>query len=100
MAPRLVLAVVASLPDTSYTAALIQGGPEFSGWGVDRHLAASIFDALNQNTVATGQWKKVPKIDPFPRPGDAKEKEKPPSLRDIWARLPKAPPGEGPSVTT
>ena len=58
------------LPDTSLTVALASGGREFFGWGQDRHLAADLFDALNQNTRATGQWgkNKAPKIPAFPRP--------------------------------
>ncbi|MEU7643355.1 hypothetical protein [Streptomyces huasconensis] len=58
------------LPDTSLTVALASGGREFFGWGQDRHLAADLFDAINSNTKATGQWNrgKAPKIPAFPRP--------------------------------
>ena len=48
------------LPDTSLTAALASGGREHYGWGVDRHLAADTYDALNLNTRATGNWRKKP----------------------------------------
>ncbi|GGU77204.1 hypothetical protein GCM10010211_48900 [Streptomyces albospinus] len=76
--PALVLALVQRLPDTSLTVALASGGREHFGWGVDRHMAADIFDAVNQNTRATGQWGKgkAPKIPPFPRP-QIKAKAKP-----------------------
>jgi len=64
------------LPDTSRTAALASGGYEHLGWGLDRHLLASIYDAVNANTVATGNYKKKPKIDPFPRPKPKGKKKK------------------------
>ncbi|MEU6572288.1 hypothetical protein [Streptomyces sp. NPDC046805] len=74
-APALVLALVQGLPDTSLTIALASGGREHHGWGVDRHMAADIFDAINQNTRATGQWGKgkAPKIPLWPRPKPAKK---------------------------
>ncbi|MFF9644728.1 hypothetical protein [Kitasatospora aureofaciens] len=68
--PALVLLLAQRLPDTSLTVALASGGREYFGWGVDRYLAADTFDALNQNTRATGNWGKgkAPKIPPWPRP--------------------------------
>ena len=51
------------------THALKQGGIQFLGWGTDRHMAAATYDAINNNTVATGNWsKKPPKIPAYPRP--------------------------------
>ncbi|MFI1799857.1 hypothetical protein ACH427_21230 [Streptomyces sp. NPDC020379] len=75
--PALVLLLVARLPDTSLTVALAAGGREHFGWGQDRHLRADLYDALNANTRATGQWGKgkAPKIPAFPRP-QAKAKKK------------------------
>ncbi|MFI6275937.1 hypothetical protein [Streptomyces sp. NPDC050988] len=63
------------LPDTSLTVALASGGRALFGWGQDRHLTADLFDAINQNTRATGQWgkSKAPKIPPFPRPEPKKK---------------------------
>ncbi|PHQ49477.1 hypothetical protein BLA24_25915 [Streptomyces cinnamoneus] len=80
--PALVLLLVQRLPDTSLTVALASGGREHFGWGQDRHLAADLFDAINSNTRATGQWGKgkAPKIPPFPRP-QAKAKAKKASKR-------------------
>lgn len=83
--------LVKRLPDDSMTAALMQGGREFFGWGTDRYMAADTYDALNVNTIATGQWKKgkKPDIPPWPRPKkDAiREKKKPVSVRDVWNKL-------------
>lgn len=72
------------LPDTSLTVALASGGREHFGWGIDRHMQADIFDALNTNTRATGQWQKgkVPTFPVWPRPttkpktGPAGEKQR------------------------
>lgn len=65
-----MLSQVQRLPDTSLTVALASGGREHFGWGVDRHMQADIFDALNTNTKATGQWQKgkVPNFPVWPRP--------------------------------
>lgn len=86
--PCLVLELVQGLPDTALTAALARGGREHFGWGVDRHLQADIFDAINQNTRASGNWGKKgpPDIKPWPRPKgkDAKPKR---SVRDIFAQF-------------
>lgn len=90
--PRLVLALVQALPDDSLTHALMQGGWENFGWGHSRHLMASIYDALNQNTIATGSWKKgkTPKLPLWPRPGSKKKAAKrkgPISLSALHAAL-------------
>lgn len=74
--PVLVVSVIRGLPDTSRTAAFIEGGYEFLGWGTDRYALAAIYDAINSNTVATGNFKKKPKVDPFPRPKKKKKKKR------------------------
>ena len=87
--PSLVLQYVYGLPDESLTAALVAGGREFYGWGGNRHLLADIYDAMNLNTTATGNYKKPPKIPAYPRPEIVKqEKPKPKvSLESIWTKL-------------
>jgi hypothetical protein len=88
MAPSFVLSLIQRLPDTSLTAALASGGREHFGWGVDRHMNADIFDAINQNTRATGNWsKKPPKIEPRPRPGKGVVKKAKASVADLFARM-------------
>ncbi|MEU0739260.1 hypothetical protein [Streptomyces sp. NPDC006134] len=85
--------MVQRLPDTSMTVALASGGREFFGWGVDRHMQADLFDALNSNTKATGNWAKgkVPKIPPYPRPKPKTQTENKAqrrvSVAEIYARL-------------
>lgn len=73
------------------TAALMAGGREYLGWGVDRHMMADLFDALNFNTKATGNWKKNPPDLPhWPRPTKAPkgQAEKPKvTLADLHRQL-------------
>lgn len=79
--PSLVIALIQRLPDTSLTVALATGGRENFGWGGDRHLQADIYDALNQNTRATGNWgKKVPTIPAWPRPKPKSEETEKPKM--------------------
>jgi hypothetical protein len=90
--PSLVLSLLQRLPDTSLTVALASGGREFFGWGQDRHLAADLFDALNTNTRATGQWGKgkAPKIPEYPRPKPKAKKKagkRPASVAEIYKRF-------------
>lgn len=87
--PALVHSLIARLPDTSMTHALASGGVEHLGWGMDRHLAAETYDAINQNTRATGNWgkKAPPKIDPFPRPKRKGGNKKATSVKDIFQRF-------------
>ena len=89
--PSLVLSLVQALPDDSLTAALMQGGREHFGWGLDRHLLASLYDATNQTTVAAGNWKKPPRFPAWPRPETKKTKKKTKkkrSVADVWAAFP------------
>lgn len=78
-APSLVMALIARLPDTSLTRALASGGTEHFGWGVERHMLADLYDAISQNTRASGQWGKkgAPTIPPYPRPTINPKGEKP-----------------------
>jgi hypothetical protein len=94
-APALVLALAQRLPDTSLTVALASGGRQHFGWGVDRHLLADVYDALNQNTRATGNWAKgkVPTFPAWPRPKPAAEAakadqpRKPVTVADLYQRF-------------
>lgn len=78
MDPSLVISKIERLPDDSMTIALMRGSKEFFGWGTDRYLSADIYDALNVNTVATGNWKKgkTPDLPPWPRPKPKVQKPK------------------------
>ncbi|WP_327292442.1 hypothetical protein [Streptomyces sp. NBC_01198] len=91
--PFLVLSLAQRLPDTSLTFALAQGGREHFGWGVDRHMTADLFDAINANTRATGNWAKgkTPKLPIWPRPKvqaeTQPESKKRRSVADIYQQL-------------
>jgi len=66
------------LPLESRTIAAQQGGDEYWGWTTDRHLSASILDALNSLTFAfiSANSRKKPKVPkPVPRPGDSERKK-------------------------
>jgi hypothetical protein len=85
---------VQRLPDDSLTIALASGGRAHFGWGVDRHLLADLYDALNQNTRATGNWAKgkVPTFPAWPRPkARAATKVEPPkkkvTVADLWRKF-------------
>lgn len=71
------------------TAALASGGREYFGWGSERHMLADIFDAINLQTRATGNWQKgkAPKLPPFPRPGRDKKPAKPVTVADLHKRF-------------
>ena len=71
----MLLARLASLPDTSALAASVQGAPR--GWGGDRHSLVTLIDALQQNTwatVAVGSKRKPRKPTPMPRPKTPKQR--------------------------
>jgi hypothetical protein len=92
--PALVIKLIERLPDTSLTAALASGGREHIGWGLDRYMLAALYDALNANTRATGNWGKgkVPKFQEWPRPNaksKSKGKGKDPTkkVRDLYAHF-------------
>lgn len=66
------------LPHSSRTMAMLQGGKEYWGWTLDRHILASLFDAVQVDTFAFVQAnskKKVKAPSPMPRPGDAERKK-------------------------
>lgn len=77
------------LPDDSMCHARQQGGDQFLGWGTERHLFAEMYDALNFNTAATGNWrKKPPKFKPFPRPSKKLQgKKKKVSVLDLHRKF-------------
>ena len=65
---------VTGLNGKKWTIALMQGGDDWHkhiGRDATWYAIADMYDAVNQNTRATGNWKKSPpKIAPYPRPGD------------------------------
>lgn len=84
----MLVSLIQRLPDTSLTAALAQGGRSYFGWGLDRHIAADIYDATNQTTRAAGNWaKKAPDIPAWPRPKTGPSEKKPVTVRELHARF-------------
>lgn len=74
--PALVISAINALPHESLTVALMRGGRQYYGWTQDTELSAALYDAININTAATGNFKKKPKIEPFPRPKDDKKDDR------------------------
>ena len=69
VSPRGIFARLAGLPDDSALAAALQGVPR--GWGTNRHLLATVIDAIQGNTYVTARVagvKRVRKPTPIPRP--------------------------------
>lgn len=84
-----VAVLAKSLPLTSRTAACLNGGMEYWGWGVDRHILVSLLDAVNINTYAFASANSKKKLKPFketPRPGDA-EKRQQEKLNNPFAKM-------------
>jgi hypothetical protein len=90
--PRLLLALIEGLPEDSAFVASVRAAapyreadpnaqyePEFRGWTRLHSLLADIFDAVNLNTAATGNFKKPPQFEPWPRP----KKRRPKRVADI-----------------
>lgn len=77
-APLFVLSVIARLPlGSAYISMRLaedRGGSWQDYLGKDHHwfLMADLYDATMMNTVATGNYKKRPKVEPYPRPGKSK----------------------------
>jgi hypothetical protein len=87
-----VLALIERLPEESMTIAQFKGGREkwreHFGWSRDRHMLADLFDVIQVNTEATGQWKKKPpELPRYPRPQQASQKKKPLTVAQLHAAL-------------
>lgn len=88
----MALLYIRGLPDTSLTAALVQGNDALYGWGQDRHLLADIFDAINDNTILTGNFKPGTPSVSWPRPKTAEQlAASKVTVKDLWMRLSSAP---------
>lgn len=54
---------------------MMRGGRQFYGWTQETELSAALYDAVNVNTAATGNFKRKPKVQPFPRPKNEEERK-------------------------
>lgn len=93
--PALVISLIEALPPGSATHAVAVDEENWRFYldATNSYYAlASIYDAVNNNTAATGNWKKKPpKFDPWPTPElMAKKKvkdKKPTSVRELFGAL-------------
>ena len=87
--PSLVSALIEGLPEDAMTLAVIRGKDQwhdFLGWTRLHSLLADVYDALNQNTRATGHWRsKPPPLKPYPRP-QVKQK-RPATVKALYALM-------------
>jgi hypothetical protein len=84
-----VLAKIQRLPEGSMTLAMFKGGEqqwrEHFGWSREQYILADLFDVIQVNTEATGQWKKKPpELPRYPRPKDKKKPVTVASLHAAW----------------
>ena len=98
--PAHLLAMIDRLPEGSMTVAMRAGGDDWRDYfeaDLHYHVAAGIFDAINSNTLGTGNWKKghEPKFKPWPTPAvlTKRRKSKPKSVRDLFNKARAALPG-------
>ena len=95
MPPAHMLALVERLPEGSMTVSMRHDKKdwrEYLGADMNYYVQAGIYNAVNDNTLATGNWgKKKPKIKPWPVPQVAKKlrDSKPRSVKDLFARVQK-----------
>ncbi|MFC4336016.1 hypothetical protein [Salininema proteolyticum] len=95
-APSLVLLLIEALPEEALTRAIAAGNEGLHGWDASRFLLADIYDAINLNTRATGNWKKSPPTIPHwprPKPRQAREQAKRVTVADLHARFTAGPRG-------
>lgn len=71
--PRTLLSYIAWLPDNSALAAAMRAEPR--GWGSERHLLATVVDAIQANTYVTAKAARgrPKKPKPIPRPRSKKK---------------------------
>lgn len=89
--PQELVALFAGLSDTSIFMAEYAGGREYRGWGIDRQIAADTFDAINNNSIVTmgaAGVKKLPPLEPWPRPwAEKKADEEPATVKHLFALM-------------
>ena len=77
LAPLFVLSLIESLPEGSTTFSMMQGGEHWRAFaGIDSayYVLAGIYNAVNGNTAARGNFKKKPKFDAWPTPAEVVKK--------------------------
>lgn len=67
--PTWLLVLIEQLPDDSATAASMQGGRSYRGWGLDRHMTADLWD---MQAIQLHGGSKKGKPARYPRPGGKK----------------------------
>ena len=96
IAPLFVLSLVERLPEGSKTLALMEDKQYWRTYldiNPDYYVLAGIFNAVNDNTRARGNFKKKPKFEPWPVPqllikkAKKREEDRPKSVKDLYERI-------------
>lgn len=94
MPPALALSLVERLPEGSKTSSMMQDPEHYRAYldiGPEYYVLAGIYDSVNTNTVATGMFKKRPKVDPWPTPSAVAKKQaqasRPKTVKDLFNSL-------------
>lgn len=77
--PYEIRLLVQRLPTESLTSALMRGSRDYFELSREWRVLADIYDAIQLNTIASGNWKKgkQPAFKPYPRPDTEAEKAPP-----------------------
>lgn len=91
MHPLLAVSLIERLPQSSAFGALHQDSKnwrEYLDLSPEYYALAGIYDAVNTNTRATGNFKTPPKFKPWPLPHEViTKKSQPNSVASLFARM-------------
>lgn len=93
MHPLLALSLIERLPSSSAFAAQHQNKKDWHEYldiGPEYYVLAGVYDAINANTRATGNFKTPPKFQPWPLPKDIIIKSQPTTVATLFARMPRS----------
>jgi hypothetical protein len=87
-----VLSLIERLPEGSKTASLMQSKEHWRAYmdiAPNYYVLAGIFNAINGNTAATGNFKKRPKFEAWPTPRETvrrlrKKADRPRTVADLY----------------
>ena len=88
--PLLLISLIERLPASSAFAAQHQNKKdwhEYLDLSPEYFIMAGIYDAVNVNTRATGNFKTPPKFQPWPMPQTIIKKSQPTTVATLFARM-------------
>jgi len=88
--PLLLISLIERLPASSAFAAQHQNKQDWHAYldlSPEYYVMAGIYDAVNINTGATGNFKRPPKFKPWPMPQEIIKKSQPTTVATLFARM-------------